>query len=97
MQRRSAEIMKENGETMRRIALKANAPLACFCLLFFLAAGCSQNSDGPPGKKGEVEKLTDRTAETIVKKIRTPQDKARAAAALGEKRAEEMERAVRQQ
>jgi hypothetical protein len=44
-----------------------------------------------------VEKLTDRAAATAVKKIRTPLDKARTAADLGEERAEEMDRAVRQQ
>jgi hypothetical protein len=97
LKQRSADESKKEGETMRRIVLKASALLACFCLLFFLAAGCSQNSDGEDGEKGGVEKLTDRAAATAVKKIRTPLDKARTAADLGEERAEEMDRAVRQQ
>ena len=82
---------------MRGIVLHGGRLLASLCLLFFLAAGCSQNSDGEAGGKGRGEKLTDRAAKKAVKKIRTPQDKARAAAGLGEERAAEMDRAVRQQ
>ena len=82
---------------MRGIVLQAGPLLACFCFLFFLAAGCSKESAREAGEKGAVERLTDRTAETAVQKIRTPLDKARAAADAGEEREAAMERAVRQQ
>ena len=82
---------------MVRFLLKNVAPHVLLCFFFTVIAGCSQNDGGTQGEGGSADKLTDRAAETAVTKIRTPLDKAREAAGQGEERAEEMERAVRQQ
>jgi PBP1b-binding outer membrane lipoprotein LpoB len=66
------------------------------CLLV-LPAGCSKNEDPQVEEKGTIEKMTDQAAETAVKKIRTPIDKARDSQSLGDDRLEEMDKAIEQQ
>jgi len=66
-------------------------------VLLLLPAGCSQNVGEQTGEKGSIEKMTDQAADTAVKKIRTPQDKARATQNLGDQRLEEMDKALQNQ
>ena len=60
-------------------------------------SGCSKNGEQQAEKKGAIEKVTDQAAETAVKKIRSPQDKARASQSLGDDRLEEMDKALQKQ
>ena len=69
---------------------------AVSCLLV-LPAGCSKNEAQQAEEKGSIEKMTDRAAETAVKKIRTPMDKARATQNLGDDRLEAMDKALQKQ
>ena len=62
--------------------------------LLALSAGCSKNDEQQVEEKGRIEKMTDQAAETAVKKIRTPMDKARATQNLGDDRLEEMDKAM---
>jgi len=66
------------------------------CLLV-LPAGCSKNEEPQVEEKGTIEKMTDQAAETAVKKIRTPIDKARDTQSLGDDRVEEMDKALEKQ
>jgi len=65
--------------------------------LLVLTAGCSKNEEQQAEEKGKIEKMTDQAAETAVKKIRTPMDKARATQNLGNERLEEMDKALQKQ
>ena len=65
--------------------------------LLVLPAGCSKNEEPQVEEKGTIEKMTDRAAETAVKKIRTPIDKARDSQSLGDDRLEEMDKALEKQ
>lgn len=65
--------------------------------LLFTVAGCSSNEEQQVEEKGAIEKMTDRAAEKAVEKIRTPQDKARAAQSLGDDRLEQMDQALEKQ
>ncbi len=67
------------------------------CSLLVLPSGCSKNGEQQAEEKGAIEKMTDQAAETAVKRIRTPQDKARASQNLGDKRLEEMDKALQKQ
>ena len=71
------------------------AVIAVFFLIFSL--GCSKNGEQQIEEKGAIEKMTDQAAETAVKKIRTPMDKARATQNLGDERTEEMDKALQKQ
>ena len=66
-------------------------------ILFALPLGCTKNEEPQVEEKGSVEKITDKAAETAVKKIRTPMDKARATQDLGNDRLEEMDKALQKQ
>ena len=66
-------------------------------LLLVLSAGCSKNDEQQVEEKGRIDKMTDQAAETAVKKIRTPMDKARATQNLGDDRLEEMDKAMQKQ
>ena len=66
------------------------------CLLV-LPAGCSKNEEPQVEEKGTIEKMTDQAAETAIKKIRTPIDKARDTQSLGDDRVEEMDKALEKQ
>lgn len=57
------------------------ALLVC-CLAF---SACSQN-EGGAANQGAIEEMTDRTADVIGKKIRTPMDQARSVQGLARKR-----------
>lgn len=76
------------------VRLLGAAGIACVLLLF---SGCTTNGEKQEAEKGKIEKMTDQAAETAVKKIRTPQEKARAARDLGNDRLEAMDKAVQQQ
>jgi hypothetical protein len=60
--------------------------------------GCSkQEEEQIVEEKGSIEKMTDETADKAIKKIRTPLDKARGTSNLGDKRLEEMDKALQNQ
>jgi len=65
--------------------------------ILVMTNGCSKNEEGQTGEQGRIEKMTDQAAETAVKKIRTPIDKARATQNLGDERVEEMDKALQKQ
>ena len=65
--------------------------------ILVMTNGCSKNEEGQAGEQGSIEKMTDQAAETAVKKIRTPIDKARATQNLGDERVKEMDKALQQQ
>jgi hypothetical protein len=70
------------------------------CFVFVLLAGCTKNDEQQVEKveeKGKIEQMTDQAAETAVKKIRTPMDKASATQNLGDDRMESMDKALQQQ
>jgi len=71
--------------------------LLLMCCLLTIPAGCSKRGEQQVEEKGAIEKMTDQAAETAVKKIRTPMDKARATQNLGDNRLEEMDRALQKQ
>lgn len=73
----------------------ASASLVGFLLV--LTGGCTKDNGQQAEEKGAIEKMTDRAAETAVEKIKTPQDKARATQSLGDKRLEEMDKALQKQ
>ena len=66
-------------------------------VLLVIGAGCSKNEEQQPEGKDSIEKITDEAAEAAVKKIRTPQDKARATRNLGDDRLEAMDKALQKQ
>jgi hypothetical protein len=66
-------------------------------LLLVLTSGCAKSEEQQDEEKGTIEKMTDQAAETAVKKIRTPIDKARATQNLGDERVEEMDKALQKQ
>ena len=66
-------------------------------VLLVMGAGCSKSEEQQPEGKGSIEKITDEAAEAAVKKIRTPQDKARATRNLGDDRLEAMDKALQKQ
>ena len=67
-----------------------------FATLLFTACANEEEqiTEKPPGK---IDKITTKAADTMVKKIRTPMDKARLTQSLGDKRMEEMDKAVQNQ
>jgi hypothetical protein len=71
--------------------------IVTMCFILFLTAGCSKNEQQQAEEKGRIEKMTDQAAESAVKKIRTPMDKARATQNLGNERVEEMDKALQKQ
>ncbi len=70
---------------------------AVVSFLLVLPAGCSKNDEQQSDEKGRIEKMTDQAAETAVKKIRTPMDKARTTQKIGDDRLEEMDKALQKQ
>jgi large-conductance mechanosensitive channel len=82
---------------MKKRALYHFFATATAIFLLVLTVNCSKNDEQQQDEKGRVEKITDQAAETAVKKIRTPMDKARATQNLGDDRLEEMDKAVQKQ
>jgi hypothetical protein len=70
---------------------------AVVSFLLVLPAGCSKSDEQQSDEKGRIEKMTDQAAETAVKKIRTPMDKARATQKIGDDRLEEMDKTLQKQ
>jgi hypothetical protein len=70
---------------------------AVVSFLLVLPAGCSKRDEQQSDEKGRIEKMTDQAAETAVKKIRTPMDKARATQKIGDDRLEEMDKTLQKQ
>lgn len=65
--------------------------------LLVLPSGCSKNDEQQSDEKGRIEKITNEAADTAVKKIRTPIDKARATENIGDDRLEAMDKALQKQ
>jgi hypothetical protein len=84
-------------KSMNRIHLYRFLCVVTFSFLLVLPAGCSKKEEQQVEEKGSIEKMTDQAAETAVKKIRTPMDKARATENLGADRLEEMDKALQKQ
>jgi large-conductance mechanosensitive channel len=82
---------------MKKRALYHFFTTATAIFLLVLTVNCSKNDEQHQDEKGRVEKITDQAAETAVKKIRTPMDKARATQNLGDDRLDEMDKAVQKQ
>jgi hypothetical protein len=66
-------------------------------VLLVMGVGCSKNEEQGGEGKGRIEQVTDEAAETAVKEIRTPIEKARATQNLGDDRLEEMDKALQKQ
>lgn len=83
---------------MKKRLLHSGLSLAFAGFLLLLPAGCSTEGEQQQAEeKGRVEKMTDQAAETAVKKIRTPMDKARETQNLGDKRTEEIDKLMQKQ
>lgn len=65
--------------------------------MLLIPTGCAQNDEEQAEEKGAIEKMTDKAAEAVVKKVQTPKDKARATQNLGNDRLEEMDKALQKQ
>jgi hypothetical protein len=72
--------------------------LVGFTLLAFSFSGCSEKNEaeleGETAQKGAIEKMTDEAADVIVKKIRTPMDRAHSVKEIEEERARAMDEAL---
>jgi hypothetical protein len=68
--------------------------VASISLILVMTNGCSKSEEGQTGEQGRIEKMTDQAAETAVKKIRTPINKARVTQNLGDERVQEMDKAL---
>lgn len=72
---------------------------ALVCVLVF-AAGCTKVADQQAEEteeKGRIEQMTDEAADTAVKKIRTPINKARATKDYGNDRMEAIDKVMQKQ
>ncbi len=73
-------------------------PAAVVLSVSIAFTGCSkQEEEQIVEEKGSIEKMTDEAADKAVKKIRTPINKARGTSNLGDKRLEEMDKALQNQ
>jgi hypothetical protein len=81
----------------RKMSVKCLFCAAAVSFLLVLPTGCTKDKDQQAEEKGTIEKMTDKTAERFEKKIRTPIDKARATRDLGDKRLEDMDKALEKQ
>ena len=67
---------------------------------FLLFAGCTKNKESETVEepaKSRIDRMTDQAADSAVKKIRTPIDKARSTKDSGDERLESMDKALQQQ
>lgn len=71
--------------------------LAILLLVLLLGlGGCGGGGEAEP-EKSAVDAATDKAAETVVRKVRTPLDKAAATKNLGDERMKAMDEGLRQQ
>ena len=82
---------------MKKRSLYHIFTVTTLCLLLVLSSGCAKDEEQLVEEKGAIDKMTDEAAETAVKKIRTPMDKARATGNLGDERMEEMDKVLQKQ
>ena len=92
-----ARIKSWEGNSMKKNLFYHFLGAAAFSFLLVLPAACSKKDEQQAGEKGRIEKMTDQAAETAVKKIRTPIDKARTTQNIGDDRVEEMDKAIQKQ
>jgi hypothetical protein len=79
---------------MKRYGMYLIIASVVFCLNF---SACSKAKDEESGKGGAIDKMTDRVAESAVKKIKTPIDKARAIQEKEGERTKAMDEATKEQ
>jgi len=93
-----AAVMTMGMERMKRRYLYCFLGALAVSFLLVLPAGCSKNGEEQPAEeKGAIEKMTDQAAESAVRKIRSPIDKARDTKNLGTDRMEEMDQILQKQ
>jgi hypothetical protein len=77
---------------------KAIGTILAILLTALLCTACSKDEESITEKApSKIDKINKKTADAIVKKIRTPINKARLTQDLGDKRMEEMEKALQNQ
>ena len=85
---------------INRISLYRFIGVAIISSALVFQVGCTKNDEQQVEvieEKGTIEQMTDQAAETAVKKIRTPINKARATQNLGDDRMEAMDKVLQQQ
>ena len=90
---------------INRISLYRFIGVAIISSVLVFQVGCTKNDEQQDDEqqaevieeKGKIEQMTDKAAETAVKKIRTPINKARATQNLGDDRLEAMDKVLQQQ
>jgi uncharacterized lipoprotein YajG len=77
---------------------KSTAAILMLLFATFVFTGCSKDEESITEKvSSKIDKINTKNADAIVKKIKTPLAKARLASDLGDKRMEEMEKALADQ
>ncbi|MEN8134581.1 MAG: hypothetical protein ABFS18_03465 [Thermodesulfobacteriota bacterium] len=77
---------------------KATGTILAILLATLLCTACSKDEESITEKvPSKIDQINQRNADAIVKRIKTPLDKARLTQGLGDKRMEEMEEALQNQ
>ncbi|MFO7605017.1 MAG: hypothetical protein R6W72_01765 [Desulfurivibrionaceae bacterium] len=77
---------------------KITGTVLAILLATLLLPGCSKDEESLTEKaSSKIDEINNRNADAVVKKIKTPIDKARLTMDLGDKRMEEMEKALAEQ
>jgi len=77
---------------------KTTLAILALVLLTLVFTGCSKEEESNSEKaSNKIDEINTRNADAIVKKIKSPIDKARATKDLGDKRMEEMDKALSEQ
>jgi hypothetical protein len=77
---------------MKKIATYMTIALSLSCTVFF---ACSKDKDIEP-EKGRIEKMTDHAADVIVKKIKTPIERARAVKDMEKERMKDIDETLKE-
>ncbi|MCK4838161.1 MAG: hypothetical protein KAS94_05120 [Desulfobulbaceae bacterium] len=77
---------------------KALGTILVILLATLLCTACSKDEESVAEKApGKIDQINKKTADAIVKRIKTPLDKARLTQGLGDKRMEEMDKTFQEQ
>ncbi len=77
---------------------KAIATILVMLLATLLCTACSKDEESVTEKApSKIDQINKENADAIVKRIKTPLDKARLTQGLGDKRMEEMDKALQEQ
>ncbi len=88
-----ASNLSMEGGIVKRLLTYSAVVLLFFCIGL---SACSKEEEGEP-EKGKIEQMTDEAADAIVKRIRTPLDKARSAKDKGEERLKALDEELKDQ